>query len=288
MRALSLLFAVPAVAFIAQGVRAEPPVAPAPVSPTIVARAPEAKGEPAGAVVPTSATAQAKPVVPVAPAAAETRKAARPAVPATTLTARIDLTTQRLEVSYDGRVQHVWPISSGREGFATPRGSFRPQWTAKMWYSRKYDNAPMPHAVFFTGGVAVHGTQSTRLLGQPASHGCVRLAPANAARFYALVHKHGLKQTRIVVQGTPPAPRIARAEGARLRPGASRPDVRREGAGGNVPLAWSSPRLAAVPRGPAQPVVRMGPGGVVHLPAGSPYRGRESFVLNGVTYVRVR
>ena len=72
-----------------------------------------------------------------------------------------------------------------------------------MWYSKKYDDAPMPHAVFFRDGAAIHATQATGSLGRPASHGCVRLAPGHAETFYKLVQKHGLKQTRIIVQGTP-------------------------------------------------------------------------------------
>ncbi len=114
-------------------------------------------------------------------------------------------------VAENGVVKYSWPISSGTAEFPTPRGTFRAQWTAKMWYSRKYDNAPMPHAVFINGGVAVHATQHVRSLGQPASHGCIRLAPGNARMFYNLVQSHGLKATRVSVYGTPKwrAPQIA-------------------------------------------------------------------------------
>jgi lipoprotein-anchoring transpeptidase ErfK/SrfK len=69
-----------------------------------------------------------------------------------------------------------------------------------MWYSRKYDNSPMPHSIFFRGGYAVHGTNHVKSLGRPASHGCVRLAPGNARALYNLVRAHGAKNTRIVVQ----------------------------------------------------------------------------------------
>ncbi|MBS0244458.1 MAG: L,D-transpeptidase, partial [Proteobacteria bacterium] len=142
------------------------------------------------------------------PAAASAPSAPKPvAKPAAALSVKINLSTQRLTLAYDGAQQETWPISSGTEGHATPRGVYRAQWTAKLWLSRKYDNAPMPHAVFFNGGIAVHGTQSVGLLGQPASHGCVRLAPANAQRFYTLVHKYGLANTRIEVFGTPPPSR---------------------------------------------------------------------------------
>lgn len=137
---------------------------------------------------------------------------AKPApAPEPTLKVAIDLKTQNMTVSEHGDVTYSWPISSGTADHPTPRGSFRPQWTAKMWYSRKYDNAPMPNAVFINGGVAIHATYATRMLGRPASHGCIRLAPGNAATFYRLVHKHGLKLTRVSVYGTPKwsAPAVA-------------------------------------------------------------------------------
>jgi hypothetical protein len=120
-----------------------------------------------------------------------------------TLTASIDLTNQRMNVKVDGESRYSWPISSGVAAFPTPTGNFRPQWTAKMWYSRKYDMSPMPHAVFINGGVAVHGTYHTKSLGNPASHGCIRLSPANAATFYNLVQRHGMARTRVSVHGHP-------------------------------------------------------------------------------------
>jgi hypothetical protein len=80
-----------------------------------------------------------------------------------------------------------------------------------MWYSRKYDMAPMPHAVFIHGGIAIHGTYHTRSLGRPASHGCIRLSTAHAKTFYNLVQKHGMNRTKVSVYGNPPwrAPAIA-------------------------------------------------------------------------------
>lgn len=140
--------------------------------------------------------------------------AAKPATaarPEPSLVAKVDLSTQRLTVVVNGQAAHTWPISSGRQGYNTPVGSFTPGWKAKMWYSKQYDDAPMPHAVFFKNGAAIHATQATGMLGRPASHGCVRLSPGNAATFYGLVGKHGLSQTRVVVFGTPKhsAPAIA-------------------------------------------------------------------------------
>lgn len=139
-----------------------------------------------------------------APAAAEQSAPAKPAPqPVTTLEVRIDLAQQEMTVREGGEVQHVWPISSGRSGYATPRGTFHPQRLARMWYSRKYDNSPMPHSIFFHGGFAIHGTSYVKYLGRPASHGCVRLAPPSAAALYKLVQRHGMTHTRIVLHGQP-------------------------------------------------------------------------------------
>jgi len=136
---------------------------------------------------------------------------ARPPLPAPiTLTLKVDLASQRVTVMEGSTVKYVWPISSGKSGYATQAGTFKPQWTSKMWYSRQWDMAPMPHAVFFNGGTAFHATSATGMLGQPASHGCVRLAPGNAAKLYSLVHRHGLQSTKVVVQGSAKEPAVAR------------------------------------------------------------------------------
>jgi lipoprotein-anchoring transpeptidase ErfK/SrfK len=124
-------------------------------------------------------------------------------LPDPTLTASVDLVNQTMVVSVNGEARYSWPISSGTAQFPTPTGNFRPEWTSKLWYSRKYDWAPMPNAVFISGGVAVHGTYHTGALGSPASHGCIRLSVANAKTFYNLVERHGLKMTRVSVYGTP-------------------------------------------------------------------------------------
>ncbi len=126
-----------------------------------------------------------------------------PPPPVPTLLVEIDLGAQRMTVSENGMQKYSWAISSARSGYRTPTGSFKPTWMAKMWYSRQYGMAPMPHAVFFSGGVAIHATYATGMLGYPASHGCVRLAPKNAATFYSLVNKHGKGLTRIAVHGRP-------------------------------------------------------------------------------------
>ncbi len=126
---------------------------------------------------------------------------AKPAPPPTTLRISINLTKQKMTVSENGNVAHVWSISSGRAGYRTPTGSYRPQWLSRMHYSKKYDNAPMPYSVFFHKGYAIHGTYATRRLGSTASHGCIRLAPSNAKKLFRLVNKHSKAQTRIAIHG---------------------------------------------------------------------------------------
>lgn len=118
---------------------------------------------------------------------------------AASLVAQVDVASQTMTVSKYGKVVHVWKVSTARKGYITPRGSWRPTRLHRMWYSRKYDNSPMPYSVFYYGGYAVHGTGAVKSLGRPASHGCVRLATANAAHFYSLVKEFGPGNTRIIV-----------------------------------------------------------------------------------------
>jgi len=113
--------------------------------------------------------------------------------------ARISISQQRMEVTVAGRPTYQWKVSTAGKGYVTPTGSWKPYRMHEMWYSRKYDNAPMPHSVFFTGGYAVHATPHVRNLGRPASHGCIRLHPANAEAFYTLVKTFGEQNARIVI-----------------------------------------------------------------------------------------
>jgi hypothetical protein len=110
----------------------------------------------------------------------------------------ISKTSQRMSVLVDGSARFNWPVSTGAARYTTPSGVYKPQWVARMWRSKQYGNAPMPHSVFFHNGYAVHGTNEISRLGKIASHGCVRLHPDNAAKFYSLVQNR-LANTRIVV-----------------------------------------------------------------------------------------
>jgi lipoprotein-anchoring transpeptidase ErfK/SrfK len=191
-------------------------------------------------IVPIAAAAQ-PPAVPETPKTAAVQPPPAPPKPVITLQAKVDLGRQTLTVTERGKAIGTWKISSGGSAeFATPRGVFKPEWTAKIWFSKKYDDAPMPNAVFFKNGAAIHATQAIGRLGTPASHGCVRLAPANAETFYKLVQRHGLAHTQIHVFGDAPYPQqIARAPSGNPRnaTGAGRANPY-----GNQGYAgWSSP-----------------------------------------------
>ena len=114
--------------------------------------------------------------------------------------AEIDLSSQRMIVTIDGAYYATWPVSTARRGYVTPVGSFRPYLLRRMHYSSKYENAPMPHSVFFRGDYAIHGTDYVKSLGRPASHGCIRLRPENAAELYTLVLQHGFDHTSIRIR----------------------------------------------------------------------------------------
>lgn len=121
------------------------------------------------------------------------------------IVATIDKTAQEMTVFVDGTEKYRWPVSTGMPGYATPSGDFTASSMNEIWYSKQWDNAPMPHAVFFTKkGHAIHATKETKKLGTPASHGCVRLSPKNAETFFNLVKEKGLARTEVVLTGSTP------------------------------------------------------------------------------------
>jgi len=128
----------------------------------------------------------------------------------------IDQSSQHMTVSVDGQVRYSWPVSTGRAGYGTPDGTFQPNRMELSHFSRVFDNAPMPHSIFFTqAGHAIHGSLEVRHLGSAASHGCVRLSPANATTLYALVKAEGMANTTVTISGRIPAgPVIARRNGS--------------------------------------------------------------------------
>jgi hypothetical protein len=114
----------------------------------------------------------------------------------------INKLSQKMTVTVNGVEKYVWLVSTGARGYSTPSGSYTPFRMEPDHYSKEWDDAPMPHSIFFTpAGHAIHGSPHTKRLGTRASHGCVRLAPNNAARLFALVQKAGMRNTRVIVKG---------------------------------------------------------------------------------------
>ena len=126
----------------------------------------------------------------------------------------IDKSAQRMKVVVDGVQKYTWPVSTGGKGYTTPSGTFTAFRMEEEHYSKEWDDAPMPYSIFFTHqGHAIHGSNSR--LGVPLSHGCVRLAPQNAATLYKLVQREGLYSTRVVVLDRAP---VVTATATRTKP----------------------------------------------------------------------
>jgi hypothetical protein len=115
----------------------------------------------------------------------------------------IDKDAQTMTVAVDGVAKYRWPVSSGLPSYETPNGSYKTFRMEEDHYSKEWDEAPMPHSIFFTRkGHAIHGTDAASRLGNPASHGCVRLSRANAATLFALVKAEGLSNTTVTLSGS--------------------------------------------------------------------------------------
>jgi hypothetical protein len=139
----------------------------------------------------------------------------------------VDKSVQQMTVAVDGVPRWIFPVSTGLPKYDTPSGSFKAFRMEAEHFSKEWDDAPMPHSIFFTKvGHAIHGSLETRRMGNPASHGCVRLSPANAAKLFELVKQQGVLNTTVVLTGDV---RIAMARaGTRTAAAAPRPDVQAE------------------------------------------------------------
>jgi L,D-transpeptidase catalytic domain len=188
-----------------------------------------------------------------------------PALAAASILITVDKAAQRMTVTVDGTQRWVWPVSTGRAGFATPSGSYTAFRMEEDHYSKEFDDAPMPHSIFFTtGGHAIHGTLEARRLGTAASHGCVRLSTANAAKLYTLVQQQGLPNTKVVITGTNPAnaPAVTRR--------------RAPAENDQAPTAYAAqPRYA--PQGALRPYPPAGYPQYPSYPQGSPWGGFSGF-----------
>jgi lipoprotein-anchoring transpeptidase ErfK/SrfK len=122
-----------------------------------------------------------------------------PAIAQAQILAKIILSSQRMNVYVDGAPVYSWPVSTARAGYRTPVGTFRPTALVRYHRSTIYSGSPMPYSIFFLRGYAIHGSYETKYLGHPASHGCIRLHPSNAAALYSLVQRHGAGNTVIQI-----------------------------------------------------------------------------------------
>lgn len=165
---------------------------------------------------PAAGQAESNPADPPAesnPSAAQTEPDPAPEQPKSSVLINVDKPSQEMTVFVDGVEQYSWPVSTGMRGYSTPSGTYTATSMNEIWYSKQWDNAPMPHAIFFTKkGHAIHGSLETKRLGTPASHGCVRLAPENATTLFELVKATGLENVQVVLNGTTPGgegPKVA-------------------------------------------------------------------------------
>jgi lipoprotein-anchoring transpeptidase ErfK/SrfK len=143
----------------------------------------------------------------------------------------IDKTKQKMSVLLNGVEKYKWPVSTGRPSYFTPSGDYAATSMNEVWYSKEWDNAPMPHSIFFTkDGHAIHGSYELKQLGRPASHGCVRIAPKNAATLYALVATNGIENTQVVLTGLTPGGegRVASSSARSAKPATSAPRKSRD------------------------------------------------------------
>jgi lipoprotein-anchoring transpeptidase ErfK/SrfK len=113
--------------------------------------------------------------------------------------ARVSISSQTMMVYHEGRLLFTWPVSTAKAGKLTPAGVYEPEFLSRHHRSRRYNNAPMPFAIFYDGNYAIHGTDQIKRLGKPASHGCVRLHPDNAKILFQMVKAEGMENTRVVI-----------------------------------------------------------------------------------------
>ena len=114
----------------------------------------------------------------------------------------VDKISQHMHVKIDGVNTYDWLVSTGGPGHDTPTGTYNVFRMEKEHFSQEWDNAPMPNSMFFTPmGHAIHGSSHISRLGTRASHGCVRLAPENAAILFELVQKAGYKNSVVTIKG---------------------------------------------------------------------------------------
>lgn len=115
------------------------------------------------------------------------------------IVAHVSITSQIMKVYHEGRLLFTWPVSTAKPGKITPAGTYSPEFLSRNHRSSRYNNAPMPFAIFYDGHYAIHGTDQIKKLGEPASRGCVRLHPDNARILFEMVKAEGMENMRVVI-----------------------------------------------------------------------------------------
>lgn len=168
----------------------------------------------------------------------------------------VDKSAQRMTVAVDGVERYSWPVSTGKTGYFTPSGSYTAFRMEEDHKSKEWDDAPMPHSIFFTKlGHAIHGSFETKRLGTPASHGCVRIAPANAAKLFALVKQEGVTSTKVVITGDETIAMRRKPAGAEIAATAPRHRAARGAVDTDPDLAELNAGAAMRPRAPQAAII---------------------------------
>ena len=115
------------------------------------------------------------------------------------IVARVSISEQKIRIFQDGAHLYTWPVSTAKAPKITPTGTFTPEVLSRDHRSSRYNNAPMPFAIFYRGNYAIHGTDQIKRLGNPASKGCVRLHPDNARVLFTMVRESGMQNTRVII-----------------------------------------------------------------------------------------
>ena len=140
-----------------------------------------------------------------APAGSQPESNAGPKKAGSAILININKAKQKMTIFVDGIEKYDWSVSTGRAGYSTPSGTYTATSMNEIWYSKEWDNSPMPHSIFFMkDGHAIHGSYEVKNLGKAVSHGCVRISPENATTLYALVKANGLENTHVVLTGVTP------------------------------------------------------------------------------------
>ena len=200
-------------------------------------------------IAPETPTGSSRPSAPPA----QSPNTAEP--PASKILIVIDKPMQEMKVFVDNVQRYTWEVSTGLLGYDTPSGTYTARSMNEIWYSKQWDDAPMSHAIFFTKkGHAIHGTDETKKLGRPASHGCVRLAPENARALFALVKEKGLEDTEIVLNGATPS-----SDAKVASPAPPKPQIKPPKENAEIVLNGATPSSEAKVASPAPPKPQIKP-----------------------------